>query len=40
MPVDALAAMTDPDLKALFAYLKSLPPIKNQVPAPLPPKGP
>jgi mono/diheme cytochrome c family protein len=40
MPVYALAAMTDPDLKALFAYLKSLKPIKNQVPTPVPPKGP
>jgi hypothetical protein len=40
MPVYALAAMTDPDLTALFAYLKSLKPIKNQVPPPLPPKGP
>jgi mono/diheme cytochrome c family protein len=40
MPVDALAAMTVPDLKALFAYLKSLKPIQNQVPAPIPPKGP
>ena len=40
MPVDALAALTDTDLKALFAYLKSLKPIKNQVPAPIPPKGP
>jgi mono/diheme cytochrome c family protein len=40
MPVYALAAMTDPDLKALFAYLKSLKPIKNQVPPPLPLKGP
>ena len=40
MPTDALAAMTDSDLKAIFAYLKSLKPIKNQVPAPMPPKGP
>jgi mono/diheme cytochrome c family protein len=40
MPVGALAAMTNPDLKALFAYLKSLKPIQNQVPAPIPPKGP
>ncbi len=40
MPVYALAAMTDPDLKALFAYLKSLKPVQNQVPAPVPPKGP
>ena len=35
-----LAAMTDSDLKAVFAYLKSLKAIKNQVPAPTPPKGP
>ena len=40
MPVSALAAMTDPDLNAMFAYLKSLKPIKNLVPAPMPPKGP
>jgi mono/diheme cytochrome c family protein len=37
MPTYALAALTDSDLKALFAYLKSLKPIRNQVPAPLPP---
>ena len=30
--------MTDEDLKAIFAYLRSLPPVKNQVPLPvLPP---
>lgn len=40
MPTEALAAMTDPDLKALFSYLKSLKPIKNLVPAPIPPNGP
>jgi cytochrome c553 len=40
MPTDNLAALTDSDLKAVFAYLKSLKPIKNQVPPPLPPKGP
>ena len=28
---------TDDDLKAIFAYLKSLPPIKNAVPAPVAP---
>jgi mono/diheme cytochrome c family protein len=38
MPIPSLAAMPDPDLKAVFAYLKSVKPIKNQVPAPLPPK--
>jgi hypothetical protein len=35
-----MAALTDADLKAVFAYLKSIKPIKNQVPAPTPPKGP
>jgi mono/diheme cytochrome c family protein len=40
MPVDNMAALTDADLKAVFAYLKSIKPIKNQVPAPTPPKGP
>ena len=40
MPVAALAKASDADLKALFAYLKSLKPIQNQVPAPIPPKGP
>jgi mono/diheme cytochrome c family protein len=30
-----LAGLTDDDLKAIFAYLKSLPAIKNAVPAPI-----
>ena len=38
MPVSSLAAMTDSDLKALFAYLRTLKPIANPVPAPMPPK--
>lgn len=29
--------MTDDDLKAVYAYLQSLPPIENAVPEPLPP---
>ena len=29
--------MTDEDLKAVFAYLQSLPPINNPIPDPLPP---
>lgn len=37
MPWQTVGQMTDDDLKAIFAYLKSLPPIENQVPAPLPP---
>lgn len=39
MPWQTIGTMTDDDLKAIFAYLKSLPPIENQVPAPLPPPG-
>jgi hypothetical protein len=37
MPWMELAKMTDEDLRALFAYLQSLPPISNAVPAPVPP---
>ena len=37
MSTAGLAVMTDADLKALFSYLKSLQPVKNQVPAPIPP---
>lgn len=37
MPWFSIAALSDPDIKALFAYLKSLKPIKNQVPEPVPP---
>jgi hypothetical protein len=37
MPWPDLAKSTDEDLKAMFAYLKSLPPIHNQVPDPVPP---
>lgn len=37
MPQPAYAHLSDADLQALFAYLRSLPPIVNRVPAPLPP---
>jgi hypothetical protein len=37
MPWSDIAKATDEDLKAIFAYLKSLPPIRNQVPDPVPP---
>jgi len=37
MPWMNLAQASDEDLAAIFAYLKSLPPIKNSVPAPVPP---
>jgi hypothetical protein len=31
--------MRDQELKAIFAYLKSIPPIHNRVPDPAPPAG-
>jgi len=37
MPWNFIAKCTDEDLKAMFTYLKSLPPISNQVPPPTPP---
>jgi mono/diheme cytochrome c family protein len=39
MPWQSVAALTDEDLKALFAYLRSVPPVANRVPAPLGPNG-
>lgn len=39
MPWHQYAQMTDEDLKAILAYLKSLPPIKNEVPELIPPGG-
>lgn len=40
MPVAWIGKMTDGDLKAVFAYLKSIPPISNRVPDPTPPSAP
>jgi mono/diheme cytochrome c family protein len=40
MPWEWVGKMSDEDLKAVFAYLKSIKPIKNQVPEPLPPAPP
>lgn len=37
MPWPGISQMTDEDLKATFAYLRSIPPIQNRVPDPLPP---
>jgi hypothetical protein len=37
MPVQILAALEDEDLKSIFAYLQSLAPVKNKVPAPIEP---
>lgn len=39
MPWYALAKLTNGDLKAIFAYLRTLKPIKNRVPDPIPPSG-
>lgn len=40
MPIPVYSQMTDDDLKAVFAYLQSLPPVRNKVPDPLPPAAP
>ncbi len=37
MPWPAYAQMTDEDLGAIFAYLQSIPAIKNRVPQPVEP---
>jgi mono/diheme cytochrome c family protein len=37
MPWQNFAQMTDADLKAIFAYLKSLTPVHNPIPDPIPP---
>lgn len=37
MPWDMIGKMKDQDLKDVFAYLKSIPPVKNLVPQPVPP---
>jgi mono/diheme cytochrome c family protein len=40
MPFWMIAALDDADIKALFAYLQSLPPVSNRVPQPIdPPEG-
>ncbi|NUO84057.1 c-type cytochrome [candidate division KSB1 bacterium] len=40
MPWPGIKQMTDADLKAVWAYLRSVPPVKNQVPLPVPPSAP
>jgi len=35
MPWQGVAALNDDDLKAIYAYLRTIPPIRNQVPAPV-----
>jgi mono/diheme cytochrome c family protein len=39
MPWYGLAKLNDGDLNAIFAYLRTLKPIKNRVPDPIPPSG-
>ncbi len=39
MPWFNVAKLTDDDLRAVFAYLQSLPPVDNVVPTPVPPAG-
>lgn len=40
MPWPMIGQMTDEDLTAVWSYLQSLPPVKNQVPLPVPPQQP
>ena len=37
MPVKMIGKATDEDLKSIFAYLQSIAPVKNKVPAPIDP---
>jgi hypothetical protein len=39
MPWPMIGSLDDEDLKAIFAYLQSLPPVKNKVPQPVEPKA-
>jgi hypothetical protein len=39
MPAQMIAALPDEDIHAIFAFLQSLPPVKNRVPAPIDPEG-
>ena len=39
MPWNALGRLTDEDLRSVFAYLKSIPPVTNHVPSPVSPGG-
>ena len=40
MPYFMVAALSDPEIKAMWAYLQSLAPVKNRVPQPIdPPEG-
>jgi cytochrome c553 len=37
MPFPIIAALSDEDMRSLFAYLQSLPPVRNRVPQPIDP---
>lgn len=37
MPIPMYRNFTDADLEAIYAYLQSIPPVRNRVPEPLPP---
>jgi hypothetical protein len=39
MPWNYYGQLSEDDLKAMFAYLKSIPPVKNRVPIPLDKNG-
>lgn len=39
MPIPAYVNFTDEDLRSIFAYLQSIPAVKNRVPTPLAPAG-
>jgi hypothetical protein len=40
MPWEVYRQMTDQDLKAIYAYLRTIPAISNATPDPLPPPAP
>lgn len=39
MPWPSYGQLTDDDLKATYAFLRTLPPVKNRIPDPVPPPG-
>lgn len=39
MPWQSLAQLTDPDLRAIYAYLRTIPAVVNHVPEPVSPAG-
>jgi hypothetical protein len=40
MPIQVYRNFTDADLEAIYAFLRTIPPIRNRVPEPLPPAEP